>query len=245
MKYALLMSGEMRTFHLTVDSIKKYLPHADIYIHTWSTSNDSWKSKHLNIEQKKFNVVEDEIRKVYGKQLKSLIIEDFFKEYNYYNGISFNNCTAKLPSQVPLKRKRYIDQPYGRYRADILRQESNIEYDIIIKSRPDVLFLKKPTINNPGIYQTRCAGYNQKFKLNDYLAWGDPLSMEIYSSMFEQCTEIYQNYFDSIGKLKGAEVMLQEYVNTNGVPVYDVELHGEILRSKDVIETHQVNYYAR
>ena len=27
------------------------------------------------------------------------------------------------------------------------------------------------------------------------------------------------------------------------VPVYDVDLHGQLLRSKDVVETHQIDYY--
>lgn len=244
MKYALCMSGEMRTYRHTNNSIKHILPDAHIYLHTWKTSTDSWKNAHLDLPITKENISKEDIFTQYGELVKQCVVESFFDIKDYYTGIECNGYTAKLPSNVPEKRKIYIDTLYSMYKSFCLYDESSEEYDIVVNIRPDVLLLKKPELYyGPGIYQSRCPGYNQEFKLNNFFAWGDPLSMEIYYSMFEYCTDIYKKYINERGQLKGQEVMLQNYVNETGVPVYDVDLHGQLLRSKDVVETHQIDYY--
>ena len=69
MKYALCMSGEMRTYHHTNNSIKHILPDSHIYLHTWKTSTDSWKNTHLNLPILKENISKEDVSAQYGELL--------------------------------------------------------------------------------------------------------------------------------------------------------------------------------
>lgn len=234
MKYALILSGEMRTYRHTIDSIKRFLPDADIYLHTWKTSKSSWKNKKRGLEYNKENVSSNDIIKIYGSQLKNYVIEDVFDIQQYYKGI--NN--VKLLSKHKPNKKFYIDVHYQLYEAYKLLDKN---YDLIIRSRPDVMILKRPEFIKPGIYTTsNPGGKNVGKKLNDFFAWGDQLSMEYYCTMFE----VLQEYLTE--ELRPIEVIFKEYIQKNGVPLHEVEKHGEILRTENVIEDHiSFNYYAR
>ena len=52
-------------------------------------------------------------------------------------------------------------------------------------------------------------------------------------------------YFDDALKiLDSEEILFQNYVEKQGVPIHTKELHGEILRDEHILEDHRVNYYA-
>ena len=62
--------------------------------------------------------------------------------------------------------------------------------------------------------------------------------------MIEEASNIYDECFKTSGKLKGAEVFLQEYLNSKGVPIFNsYDKCGEILRNETFIEDHMKNYY--
>ena len=227
MKYALILSGEMRTYRHTIDSIKKFLPDADIYLHTWTTSKGSWKNKHRNISIIEESISDNDIIKCYGSQLKNYILEDMPNIDNWdYN--------VKLPYGWKKRKRNIIDIHYQIYKAFNLIQDT---YDVVVRSRPDVKILKRPELDMPGIHMTRNPGKRMEEKLNDFFAWGDSLSMEVYCSMLE--------YFDDALKiLDSEEILFQNYVEKQGVPIHTKELHGEILRDEHFLEDHRVNYYA-
>ena len=124
----------MRTYRHTIDSIKKFLPDADIYLHTWTTSKGSWKNKHRNISVAEESISDNDIIKCYGSQLKNYILEDM-------PNIDSWDYNVKLPYGWKKRKRNYIDIHYQMYKAFNLIQGT---YDVVVRSRPDVKILKRP-----------------------------------------------------------------------------------------------------
>lgn len=244
MKYAVCLSGEMRSFRHTAQSLYHYLPDADIYLHTWSLSSETWK---YGVTDNKELITADIIHQYYPN-LKQLIIDDFFDHDEYYNGIQYNNCTLKLHENIPYRKKFYVDVAYGMNRSFNMIQNP-YNYDIIIRSRPDILILNKPKIQSKGVHMTRFPLGKVRLKTNDTFAWGDPVSMDIYFNFHENIADLMYQSFQNTSSVTALERLLTLHLQMYGVSIINVKNKcGEILRldvgsNTTFLETHSIDFY--
>lgn len=136
MKVALLLHGHLRTFDKTYKSIYQYINgddiSLDIFIHTWDTI-DRKSPSYYNIN--------------YNKKIDAKVIERVFSCYKPIN-IECDTQILKYPNKTcPYNNISYEGHKYyfeSFYKVNQLKKkyenENKFKYDIVIKSRPDVLF---------------------------------------------------------------------------------------------------------
>ncbi|MCG9723770.1 hypothetical protein [Vibrio brasiliensis] len=136
MKIALQLFGHLRSYeqvwsYLKVHIIDKY--DCNIFIHTWSEeehSDPSWHKNH-NSEQPTKITNEAKLREIYGPaglEIEDNCIIEYPGFFNENNNIALRGMKAMSYSQSRVNRLR---QEYA--------QDNNIEYDLVVVLRPDVM----------------------------------------------------------------------------------------------------------
>lgn len=245
MKTALCLSGHLRTFRHTADSLKKNIIDplsCDVFIHTWDiigappspkTPGDNNYRNNLTVE------LLGEINNLYQPALMS--IEE---EKPKLDELKFR---AK-DIVVPAGQQQYIMQHiglhtsmfYSMYMSNELRkeheQENYLKYDLVIRCRPDMflstkldysMFPNKDTIYVPEI-ATYCEG-----GINDQMAIGTPALMDKYFNIYHDV----ENYYRHHSCVARPEIMIKYHLNRNGIKteerniLYDIyRLDGSILK---------------
>tara|TARA_Y100000389_G_scaffold204960_1_gene261278 strand:- start:7707 stop:9071 length:1365 start_codon:yes stop_codon:yes gene_type:complete len=182
MKIAILISGYLRTFENNINNFKNNVLqnyNVDIYIH-----------KTKNEKNDKYNNTNnwDNIKKI----LKPKIILE--TDELYFNN---NNKINNLLNQF---YKFYILNNI----KNIIEEEENITYDIVIKWRPDILLnnkldftsIKKNTIYIPSDSKIDISKLmNEKDKyLCDIIAYGDNNSMNYYFNFYKKLNDLIKKY---------------------------------------------------
>ena len=149
MRVCLILHGHLRTFDKTIETLKKNITNfkdIDIFIHTWNTIDRLTPSyyKESNINS---NLITPEM------------IEKIYKPKNFSIETQIiNNPNITCPyNKISLEGHKYYFESF--YKANELKnkyeKENNFKYDIVIKSRPDVLFktqLDLTKLNNKTVY---------------------------------------------------------------------------------------------
>lgn len=126
-KIALCFSGQIRTGVLTSDNVKNFignlLPVSDVFVHTWDIiSTTSSDLAIAGVPFKESKDLFDEFEKIWSP--KKIIVENYEEWWK------------QKPVEPPLF--------YSLYESNRLRKEyeleNSIEYDFIIKIRPDVIY---------------------------------------------------------------------------------------------------------
>jgi hypothetical protein len=173
MKCALLLPGHMGHYKYTfLNQYETIIKpnNCDIFISTsnlvtnWINSKDYVTKKHDS------QLLENEIRSVYGDRLKGLII----------NEEEDNNL---IPSPIQWKRlKECFEQ-----KTDF-EKKNNIEYDVIFRSRTDLVFsrpliVEKIKAGNDSVSLMR--HFDSNIPVHDQFAYGNHRSMKKYCALID------------------------------------------------------------
>ena len=136
MKIALQLFGHLRSYEKVLPYLKSHLTDRhdyDVFIHTWSEEEHhdaSW-HKDSNSEQPTLTTNEDKLRELYrptGLEIENNSLIEYPGYFNANNNISLRGMRAMSYSQSRVNRLR---QEYA--------QDNNIEYDLVVVLRPDVM----------------------------------------------------------------------------------------------------------
>lgn len=138
MKFCLLISGHLRTFRLTLPTQRKMLVDTlgcDVFFHTWTETEartNSWHSNHMSISE----TSSEHIKFIeHYMDPKCVVVEPQIK-HNIKKNLHESNISLDGLRNMTYGFKRVYDMML-KY-----EKEHNIQYDFIIKLRPDILFTK-------------------------------------------------------------------------------------------------------
>jgi len=200
MKIALLLSGHYRTFERNYESLKKYLLNLydiDIFIYTWddygfwtpdeNESGGVYKTINISpdfirnvVKPKKYKIekMEDHLQTI--KDLSKKVIN---KRYHFVRPINITGLWYTL-HQCDLLRREY-------------EKENNLEYDIIIRGRFDILYSKPINIDRTFTICTDVWGPLRDEGYGDVFFYGSNEDMTIITNMILHFDEVGQIPFDS------------------------------------------------
>ncbi len=230
MRVALCLSGLMRTFAITYDSIYSYIikpNNCDVFISTWDEVGNNyykdegspWAYQRSPLEEKP--LTEDHIRLVYQHNLCGVEIESN-KPILESIGANLRETERKAPITVahdPRNHqivKRISLMHYKIKQCNNLRKnyelKNNFKYDVVIRCRPDLMFQKIVIVKcHPNLVVPRHNNYNLT---NDQFGYSVGTTMDIYSGLFDKICD----YHNSIASFV-AENLLQYHLSKNGINV--------------------------
>lgn len=194
MKIALCLSGHLRKFEETYPSLKTYILDkydCDIFISTWDQMGYSCAFKtdaNLNSTSLRLSEVENLF-----KPKKIVVESSSFVQELMTQGDQYAPHLIGQPKHVGHMASMF----YKIFAANEIRKryqlDSGIQYDWIIRSRPDLIFhapVIMPLDKNPGrvyVSKHQCSpGW-----LNDQFAIGQPEDIDLYSSLFFDLPEYF------------------------------------------------------
>lgn len=232
MKIGLVLFGHLRSFRSTHESYNSFLKtlqqlgDVDVFCHTWDIEESvttSWWKEHNNGEKPPATVDPSEIVEKY--QPIRYIIEPSRqfdeKEYNINIQSSISGTLSMLYTQ------RQVFSLLKEYEI-----QNNFRYDIIVKSRYDLLFeidsefrtVVKDSADNKILYLPSSNPYESIGSCSDIFAVGDRNEMEKYFSFCDNIKNAIDIYFE-----KGYRKFLPEFCMTvylDNVGVSRKELTG-------------------
>tara|TARA_R100000805_G_C3626347_1_gene137830 strand:- start:7342 stop:7992 length:651 start_codon:yes stop_codon:yes gene_type:complete len=211
MKIAVCFSGQIRSFNLVKDSMKKFLlndPNIDVFCHTYYRYDNS---DYVNFT--------DPHTPIYGNfgdiNLNELI--DLFKPKSF----KFE------PPNYPENAKSMFNSIYESNELKKQYEEANdFKYDIVVRGRYDLLFntsIDYVIDNNIHLIE-RPGG---RGGINDWYAYGNSHNMDIYSSVFP-CYK----HTEKVKEI-GPEKLLGEHVYNNGISVVFLDRDSFCLQRRD------------
>jgi hypothetical protein len=183
MKVALCFSGHIRDLNETknfwTDFIKKY--EVDVYASFWDVENDNTGDSLKNFE------------KIYTPKRVEIENYEIFK--------NTTQDIASLYIDVPEKMGKFVDmvtRPFGHlpmyykiWKANLLTKQLGIEYDLIIRTRTDIVLdekfeLKLNDCLNVPMGKVENYTFSGNYGINDCFAYGRPKIMDYYSFLYLQ-----------------------------------------------------------
>lgn len=194
MKVAVCYSGLVRTLPKVYDNhFENIYQHydCDLYFHFW----DSWGHGNVtnNYTYDKDDYLTEEEKNLLVEKFKpkSYIFENFKDKEKIFEGlINYDN------QEYPYC-KNVLSMHYKIMKCNTLVINSNVNYDVVLRLRPDHMFTKKITFKNivdntifTSMIPTRTNGSEG---VNDQIAYGNTSSMVKYSNFFDMWKNIYVN----------------------------------------------------
>jgi hypothetical protein len=227
-KIAVLLLGNLRSYNITFKNLEAHLlqPYnCDVYVTTY---NKRFNSKHSN-NTKEEPITESHVRNVYGKFVKKVTVVDqdrFIEPYCRINNkqYTFNNDLERL----------YTIQKLGMIALDVFRGEcfrNKLNYDIIIKMRPDVLLLERFNINTQiSDNQIMIPANDSGGHFNDHIAYGRNRVMSKYLSYYKYFREV-DNFDDGKGcDVSIVEAGLRKHLEMSKMEIIRIQLKYTLLR---------------
>jgi len=236
MKVAILLYGHMRTYKETIQNNLDYLIkplNADVFIHTWNDRDMSYGG----ISFKEENLEETAI-KLYNP--KKIIVENY--DDVYINELIYK--IEKYKNKVFGKRARPDRIVSMLYKVNqVFNMVDNIfEYDIIIKSRPDLFFDRKIelsdfNIDNINIPKERdiippkaysngfLCGYLDNGFISDIFAIAKPQYLKRYMTVYDNLDNLMNvgNYLDS-------HILVLNQLKMENIKINRIDFNFSILR---------------
>jgi hypothetical protein len=208
MKYALCLTGQIRSHNLVCESVKKNfldLYDMDIFCHIWHKNDHSpQKSFYSGIVHSQYHT------------------EKIHKVIDFYKPLSFKYEEPYIPENPKSMMCSFM-------KSNNLKREyeenNGIKYDVVIKSRFDIFFSRPFVIedvedktiyliNRPG----GCGGYN------DWVCYGNSETMNTYMETFETYKDT-----DRI-RQKCPEGIFKQHLDNNGISVKYIDRVFSIMR---------------
>lgn len=222
MRIAVCISGQLRQWKLAVENQKWFWETAnrpeveiDYFAHTWTYS---WDREGASKEYISREVTEQEIEEFKNAyNLKDLLVDSRlqheFRGNDHWSGLFYSFAKSIL-----LKRKYEL--------------ENNFQYDLVIKTRPDVVFNPKrtfyvPLLHNNCIYTTHGGPMAEEFNmynLSDIVFLGTSYTMDMISNLYFYRQNGIQDY-NIENKLNihamGPGTLMHEYFRDFGItPIF-------------------------
>jgi hypothetical protein len=215
MKIAYLITGHLRTIDKCSRSFYDniYKKGSDIYVHTWNTEDAKIKMWHKYKFKGKFDI-EKKIKEIYNP--KDYMIEKQDLKINKElkkRGINVSNIS-------------HYYSYYSLIKCYELLKKSGIEYDLIVKLRPDIFFKKELNLESDNFsiacnlveWDESINGDWRRMKATDIVYYGKPYHFEklynirdkFYQKIRNNDTYIFQNIFN---ELFGEVNILEYYYN--------------------------------
>jgi len=240
MKVAVCLSGQPRLFKTCFTNFKKYILDAydcDLFIDAWKFPN---KKEDVNSSYRyKDEGTMDELFDMYNP--KVLNIENFDdtfeqKALNFENKIAqeqggksndyFRQYYARIESGTNLRR--YYSMLYKIYNCNKIRIKyekfNNINYDLIIRTRLDVLYSQPINVDMTKDLVLDLYG-NGNRNGGDIFAYGNSESINIYCDLFSKLEE-YANSNIFINP----EILLPHHLQTNISQYYVIDHKLDVAR---------------
>ena len=221
MKIAICMSGQLRNWDIAKDNQKWFwetsgATQIDYFIHTWNYSGDR---KGVSQEYEWRNVNKWEFNRIVKHYDAKKSIFDRKPQSYFYDNDHWLCLFYSLAQSIILKRQYEID--------------NNFEYDLVIKSRPDVAFDPKyhfswEQLENNLLYTTHGGIMEHEFgmfNVNDCVFYSNSYTMDLVMQMyFYRLKVINENCKDTIFALPiGPGVLMQEYFRDYGITVQSIQ----------------------
>jgi len=221
-RVAVCLSGHMRLYKPFFDHFKKEFMNKnknykfDFFIDTWDKNNfydDKWQS----------DIIEEDIKSVFGNDLKRLIIEN---NDNMLSSDSYKDIIDKYKIDHKGDGSHIINMFYKIYKCNQLKkkyeEENNFIYDVVIRHRSDyfingnIIFddldMNKMNIINCSIVLPHNP-YNF-YGINDLFAMSSSKNIDIYSNLYLD----FQNHIEKYKCI--SEGLITYYLEENGFILY-------------------------
>jgi len=226
MRVAVCLSGQLRQWEIAKENQKWFwescigteVKEVDYFIHTWNYSGDregvSQPYITRDVSQEEFNNVVDWYKP------KKYFLDD--KKQNYfYESDHWSSLFYSMAQSIMLKREYEI--------------ENNFEYDVVIKSRPDVVFdpiyhFSWEHLENNILYTTHGGNMDHEFgmyNVNDCVFYSNSYTMDLVSQMYSYRQKMLdeRNMFEDklfTGPI-GPGVLMQEYFREYGITSQSIQ----------------------
>jgi len=199
MKVAVCISGQLRTYEKCYENLKKYILkplNPDIFIQVW----DEVGASHKESEGNKEKVCESKLLDMYHP--KKIVIEE--RPIGADDELYGKKVPPKLKEIEPLHYKSALSMFYqinacNRLAVDYSK-EQGFDYDVIIRIRPDSMFLEKiPDIifdrisNNQKLVYFADYAIDTKIQVCDKFALGTPDAMTVYSNVWDNIEGLWKD----------------------------------------------------
>jgi len=243
MKIAVCLSGQFRTFDYCYDSILNYFGDVDYFCHTWNYNDFKEKKPNSVLETRQEIVDETEIAKKLeilnprGVQIQGndVIKENFLWSSLFYSQMAANN----------LKIQYEID--------------NNFRYDIVIKSRYDLIFKlnSKFKVNQYAntsnyfknhdlfvLHQERAPEGFYMINISDVIYYGSSTAMDIMANLYWYAKEKNKQtskFEDNYNLIPGC--IISDYVSDHNLRfIYDHNLQELVYRRSAEPLDYRVDY---
>ena len=225
MKIAVCISGQPRNYEKGYQELKKWFLDrydCDVYIHTWK--DKVMEAGHKYVKERTYEFIEDD----YNRILELYQPKDYF----FQKPIPFDTKEIKGPT-IGYKLNSTLSASYSIYAAYQLAKQSNVNYDLVIRTRfdleftdyisPECIFLKDLSLLDPNKislfeYPKTEEGYPTRLsEVDDLFAVGSPEVSEVYSSYF---SHVLRNVYLNEDYTK----FLDEHISENPDPIYPESL---------------------
>lgn len=228
MRIAVCISGQMRTWKTAAKNQMWFWntsgQDVDYFIHTWDYSQDRTGAQQEYIER---HISEDEYNEYIDTYKPVMHSIDSYRQEDMYGN---DHWLSLFYSYVKclLMKKEY-------------EEKNQFEYDVVIKSRPDLVFnpkvtLRWPPLKNNQIHTTHGGPMPMEFNMqnfNDIVFLGNSYTMDLTMNIFN-----YRKYFihpdsNNIKNIHplGPGTLLNEYFKDFGLtPFYDLPFFETIVK---------------
>jgi len=221
MKIAICMSGQLRLWEMAKENQKLFwessgVNQIDYFIHTWDYSGDREGVSQPYVWR---DISQEEFDKVIEWYKPKKYIFDGKQQTYFYQNDHWSSLFYSLSQSILLKREYEI--------------ENNFEYDIVIKSRPDVVFDPRyhfswEHLENNLLYTTHGGIMEHEFgmfNVNDCVFYSNSYTMDLVIQMyFYRQKMINENCKDTIyAHPLGPGVLMNEYFRDYGITAQSIQ----------------------
>ncbi|MCZ2224453.1 MAG: methyltransferase domain-containing protein [Chitinophagales bacterium] len=243
LKVAICISGHLRTFDKTYNSFlsnviipsQEKVARLNTFISTWETigthgskGNSDDHLSNIKTIDKKY-----EIEKILNPV--DLHIDQYYEYEEFLQKFRKDINNHHVDTYVAMFYNMYnLKKMIEKY-----ENENNIKYDLIIRTRSDLLFRSKVNFcdfQKDYVYSPTIGRYFQN-GMNDQFAIGNNENMKIYFNIFEKLAE----YIKTRRDLPRPEHLIRHHLFSNGVPLKNFQVNYAILRANG-FATEQVEF---
>ena len=212
MRIALCLSGQMRSYRTTIKSVDRFILQPlqpDVYIHTWEETGVPkrifeclpWWCKRfprlVRVQLGRFFDVGSESLNYTDLSIyspKKIVIEKF---ENYYYKSLEGNVLPEHINELEKGRKALLPMCYKSFACNELMKSTRVKYDIVIRTRPDLLHtqhIDERVIKGDDCLWVGNDGINTLYMASDRIAVGAPMNIDYVVSLWRDL----QSYFTNI-----------------------------------------------
>lgn len=184
MRVAICLSGQLRQWEaamhnqlwfwstLSLDNLE-----IDYFIHTWTYS---WDREGVSLPYEERSVTEEEFEKLKEFYKPKYAKIDNKRQPYFLNNDHWSSLFYSLAESIQLKRKYEL--------------ENNFEYDLVVKSRPDVVFHPKDSahihlasVQDGRLFTTHGGRMDMEFNMfnfNDCVFYGNSFTMDLLVNLY-------------------------------------------------------------